>query len=79
MFVYAAVLLLERPTLRRHFAVAFLGGLMAFFGKNHGAYHVAAFGLLITGAAWDAGWQAWFQRLAVWVGGGCCLAICRSG
>jgi hypothetical protein len=69
MFVYAAVLLLERPTLRRHFAVGIFGGLMAFFGKNHGAYHVAAFGLLITLAAWNAGWPAWFQRLAVWVGG----------
>ena len=69
MFVYAGVLLLEKPSVRRHFWVGILGGLMAFVGKNHGAYHVAAFGLLITLAAWGKSWREWFQRSTAWVGG----------
>ncbi|MGB8167109.1 MAG: hypothetical protein WCF18_06430, partial [Chthoniobacteraceae bacterium] len=44
MFVYAGVLLLEKPSLRRHFCVGLFGGLMAFMGRNHGAYFVVAFG-----------------------------------
>lgn len=65
MSVYAAVLLLERPTLRRHFAVGIFGGLMAFMGRNHGAYHIVAFGLLIAFAAWGNWWRA----IPAWVGG----------
>jgi hypothetical protein len=67
--VYAGVLLLERPTLRRHFAVGIFGGLMAFMGKNHGAYHVLAFGLMIAWAAWAEGWRAWWTRSLAWSGG----------
>ena len=69
MFVYAGVLLLERPSLRRHFWVGIFGGCMAFFGRNHGAYFVLAFGLLIALAASGAGWRAWCQRSGVWVAG----------
>ena len=69
MSIYAGVLLLEKPTIRRHFGVGILGGLMAFMGRNHGAYHVAAFGLLIVGAAWGKGWRVWCQRSAAWGGG----------
>lgn len=67
--IYAGVLLLEKPTLRRHFGVGILGGLVAFFGRNHGAYHVAAFGLIIAWAARPEGWRVWFQRSVAWVGG----------
>ena len=69
MFVYAGVLLLEKPSVRRHFWVGVFGGLMAFMGRNHGAYHVVAFGLLIAWAAWGEGWRAWWKRSAVWTGG----------
>ena len=69
MSVYAGVLLLERPTLRRLFAVGIFGGLMAFMGRNHGAYHVVAFGLLIGFAAWGNWWRAWCRRGAAWCGG----------
>ena len=67
--IHAGVLLLEKPTVRRHFAVGVFGGLMAFVGRNHGAYHVVAFGLLIAWAARAEGWRVWCQRGAAWVGG----------
>ncbi len=69
MFVYAAVLLLEKPSYRRHFWVGVLGGLAAFMGKNHGAYHVVAFAMIIALAAWGEGWREWSRRSAIWVGG----------
>ena len=69
MSVYAGVLLLEKPGIRRHFGIGVFGGLMAFMGRNHGVYHVAAFGLLIVLAAWGKGWGAWWRRSAAWVGG----------
>ena len=68
-FVYAGVLLLEKPSCRRHFWVGALGGLMAFVGKNHGAYHVFAFALIIAWAALGKGWVEWIRRSAAWVGG----------
>lgn len=69
MSIYAGVLLLERPSLRRHFAVGLFGGLAAFMGRNHGAYHVVAFFLLVSWAARGAGWRDWSKRLALWVAG----------
>ena len=72
MAVYAGVLLLERPSLRRHFWVGIFGGLTAFVGRNHGAYHVFAIGLLIAWSAWPAGWRVWLRRSLVW---GCGLLV----
>jgi len=70
MAVYAAaVLLLERPSLRRHWGVGVFGGLCAFVGRNHGAYHVLAFGLLIAWASWGAGWMNWMRRCLAWGSG----------
>ncbi len=69
MFVYAGVLLLEKPTLRRHFGVGLFGGLMAFMGRNHGAYFVVAFGLLVVWLAWGQPWRVWSGRCGAWVGG----------
>ena len=66
MAIYAGILLLERPSLRRHWWVGVFGGLVAFIGCNHGAYHVLAFGLLITWSSWDAGWRPWLRRCLVW-------------
>jgi hypothetical protein len=50
--VAAAVYLLERPTLRRHFWAGALVGLGLFFGKNHGLYLGVAFLLLILLLRW---------------------------
>ena len=69
MFVYAGVLLIEKPSVRRHFWVGVFGGMMAFMGRNHGAYHVVAFGLILAWAAWGEGWRVWRQRSAAWIGG----------
>lgn len=69
MAVYAGVLLLEKPSLRRHFVVGVFGGLSAFFGRNHGAYHLLAFSLLITVGARSSGWLIWMKRCLVWSAG----------
>jgi hypothetical protein len=54
MAVLAAVLLIERPTLRRHAAAGGFVGLAAFFGKNHGLYLLLVFLVLIP-FVWFAG------------------------
>ncbi|MEO7319546.1 MAG: hypothetical protein ABIZ56_11205, partial [Chthoniobacteraceae bacterium] len=72
MAVYAGVLLIEKPTLRRHVCLGLFGGLAAFFGRNHGVYHLLAFGLLIAWLSWSEGWRAWWKRSLVW---GCGLLV----
>jgi hypothetical protein len=69
MSVYAGVLLLERPSVRRHWWLGIFGGLAAFVGRNHGAYHVFAFGLLILWAARGTGWRMWLRRSLAWGAG----------
>ena len=69
MSVYAGVLLLERPTTSRCFSVGIFGGLMAFMGRNHGAYHLVAFALLIALAARGRGLGAWMRDSFAWVAG----------
>jgi hypothetical protein len=69
MFVYAGVLLLEKPSLRRHFYVGIFGGLMACMGKNHGAYFILSFGLLVSWLAWGQPWEVWLRRVGIWVAG----------
>lgn len=69
MAIYAGVLLLERPTLRRHFCVGIFGGLSAIVGRNHGAYHVFAFGLMILWSSWGRGWSNWLRNSAAWAAG----------
>jgi hypothetical protein len=69
MAIYAGVLLLERPSLRRHWWVGVFGGVAAFMGCNHGAYHVLAFGLLIAWSALGGGWNIWLQRCLAWGAG----------
>jgi hypothetical protein len=69
MSVYAGVLLLERPTARRHFAIGGFGGMMAFMGRNHGLYHVVAFGLLIGWTAWNHTGRGRWQAGASWATG----------
>jgi hypothetical protein len=72
MAVYAGVLLLERPSPRRHFWVGVFGGLSAFIGRNHGAYHVFAFGILIAWSVSPEGGRAWLRRTFLW---GCGLLV----
>ncbi|MDP9122078.1 MAG: hypothetical protein M3O15_12060, partial [Acidobacteriota bacterium] len=73
--VWAAVALIERPSLSRHFACGALTGFGAWMGKNHGAYLFAAFLPLILfihlrleppdeGGALRLG-----RKLAAWGGG----------
>jgi len=50
--VYFAVLLIERPSTKRHLMAGIFTGLAAFFGRNHGAYCFAAFLLLIVFIWW---------------------------
>lgn len=69
MAVYAGVLLAEKPTLRRHFAVGVFGGLAAFMGRNHGLYHLCAFGLLIVIAWRFQRGEPLGARLGVWATG----------
>lgn len=67
MAIYAGVLLLERPTRQRHFGVGIFGGLSAFIGCNHGAYHLAAFLLVIAFAGAGVAWGARARLVAAWV------------
>jgi hypothetical protein len=69
MSVYAGVLLLENPSLRRHFVVGLFGGLMAFMGRNHGAYHLLAFGLIIAWASFRQSGRVWARRGTAWGSG----------
>ena len=69
MSVYAGVLLVERPSVRRHWWLGIFGGLVAFIGRNHGAYHILAFGLLILWTARGAGWRMWLRRNLAWGAG----------
>ena len=69
MSLAAAVGLLERPTLARHLGVGLFGGLAAFFGRNHGVYHLAAFVPLIAWAAWGAGGRETIRRYLAWAAG----------
>jgi hypothetical protein len=69
MSVYAGVLLLEHPSVRRHWWVGIFGGLAAFFGRNHGAYHILTFGLLMLWAARGAGRRMWLRRNLAWGAG----------
>jgi hypothetical protein len=68
MSVYAGVLLLEHPTARRHFGVGMFGGMVAFMGRNHGLYHVIAFGGLIGYACWSRRRDCWIDG-ASWAAG----------
>jgi hypothetical protein len=67
--VGAGVLLLERPSAARHVGVGILGGLAAFFGRNHGAYHLAAFGALIAWSSIGAGRSVFLSRVGSWFAG----------
>jgi hypothetical protein len=66
--VWVAVMLIERPTVKRHFAAGLFVGIAAFMGRNHGLYNAVAFGLIILVLARDA-WKEFLPRLGAWSGG----------
>ena len=68
MGIYVAVRLIERPTLRQHALSGGFVGLMAFVGRNHGAYLAAAFILIILYLG-RGGWKSLPLRLLTWGGG----------
>src|SRR5678815_1116157 len=53
MAVWVAIMLTERPTIKRHFAAGLFVGIAAFMGRNHGLYNGVAFGLVILVLARD--------------------------
>lgn len=67
--VWAGTWLLEKPSLARHFWIGILGGIAAFFGRNHGAYHLLAFAALIGWEAYGAGAGTTARRVLAWIAG----------
>ncbi len=51
--IWVAVLLIERPSLTRHFTSGLFVGLAAFIGRNHGLYNFVGFFLLILYLRWQ--------------------------
>ncbi|HEY9705694.1 MAG TPA: hypothetical protein V6C58_24865 [Allocoleopsis sp.] len=45
--VYFAVLLIDKPSLIRHFLIGIFVGFSAFIGRNHGVYNLFSFSFLI--------------------------------
>lgn len=67
--VYFAILLLERPSLVRHFIAGAFVGLSAFMGINHGFYTFSSFLLLIVFLWVKLDRNAFFKRLLAWGAG----------
>ena len=62
--IYFAVLIIEKPSRKRHLIAGIFIGLAAFFGRNHGVYCTLSFALLIVFESWKAGFRTLFERLA---------------
>jgi len=64
--VYSALLIMEKPSLRRHFIAGVIVGLVAFWGRNHGLY--SFLGCLIPlGWLWRRdGWNSFAKRGTCW-------------
>jgi len=67
--VWVGVLLIEKPTLRRHLCVGVFVGLAGWFGRNHGLYTAVSFTLLSLYLSWKEGSGERFRRLATLAGG----------
>lgn len=65
-FVYTGILLIERPSVRRHFLAGAVIGLAAFFGRNHGVYALAGFALLILFVQWKCREEFFVRKIAAY-------------
>ena len=66
--IYFAVLLVEKPSWRRHLAAGVFVGFAAFFGRNHGLYCAVGFLLLTFYVGWANEKKVLLQNL-------CALAL----
>jgi len=64
--VYFGVILLERPSVARHFGAGVFVGVAAFFGRNHGAYGFFSFLALILLIRFRMGGMGLARRLGAW-------------
>lgn len=64
--IYAATLLIDSPTSKRHFCIGIFGGVAAMLGINHGAYHVFIFGTLICYLSWQKGPKTLLRLIFTW-------------
>ena len=67
--VYFAILLVEKPSLIRHFIAGAAVGLSAFMGLNHGLYTFLSFLLLLVFIWVKLDRKDFFKRLFAWVSG----------
>ncbi len=66
MFVYGGTLLIEKPSLHRHFLIGILVGIMACFGEHHGFFgSVSSLGLILM-IWYKIDRHDLFKRLVVW-------------
>lgn len=66
---YFAMLLIEKPTILRHFGAGIFLGVAAFFGRNHGLYGLVAYFLLIVFIWYKLSRVDLPRRLAAWAAG----------
>jgi len=64
--VYFAVLLIEKPSIIRHFAAGIFVGGAAWFGRNHGLYGCVSFFFLVLFVWFRIERSDLLRRMAVW-------------
>jgi hypothetical protein len=67
--IFFAVLLIENPSLLRHFSAGVFVGIAAFFGRNHGLYMFLAFSLLILFIWFKTDRSDLIKRQGIWMVG----------
>ena len=66
---WAGVCLLERPDARRHLLAGAAAGLIAFFGRNLGAYAAVGLFVLFAASAWKRRERGWLRSFGAFAGG----------
>jgi len=69
VLVYTGMLLIEQPTIKRHFASGCLVGLAAFFGRNHGFYSLMGFLFIILFIWGKCSREHLFKRISIFFAG----------
>jgi hypothetical protein len=67
--VFFVLILIERPTLKRHFIAGVFVGTTAFFGRNFGVYSFITFLVLIIFVVLKVNGQMALRKIAAWAGG----------